>query len=104
MARQRIKSRAPKMRRGTCRLRGFESVLFALTRNGGSRPCRQARKSASSCAKRRAERPKGGKMIDALRAPYGALLLRGSMGGLFILHGLYLKTMEIGRASCRERV
>src|SRR5258708_1681041 len=61
-------------------------------------PCRQTRKSASSCAKRRAERPKGGKMIDALRAPYGALLLRVSMGVLFILHGLYLKAMVFGMA------
>src|SRR3989442_12994914 len=37
-------------------------------------------------------------MIDALRAPYGALLLRVSMGVLFILHGLYLKTMVFGMA------
>jgi putative oxidoreductase len=37
-------------------------------------------------------------MIDALRAPYGALLLRVSMGVLFILHGLYLKAMVFGMA------
>jgi len=30
-------------------------------------------------------------MIDHQRAPYGALLLRVSMGVLFILHGIYLK-------------
>src|SRR5688572_11405910 len=30
-------------------------------------------------------------MIDQQRAPYGALLLRVSMGVLFILHGIYLK-------------
>jgi putative oxidoreductase len=30
-------------------------------------------------------------MIDNNRAPYGALLLRVSMGVLFILHGVYLK-------------
>lgn len=30
-------------------------------------------------------------MIDNKLAPYGALLLRVSMGVLFILHGLYLK-------------
>src|SRR5881296_3750728 len=42
--------------------------------------------------------PKGEKMIDALRAPYGALLLRVSMGVLFILHGLYLKAMVFGMA------
>jgi len=37
-------------------------------------------------------------MIDSLRAPYGALLLRVSMGVLFILHGLYLKAMVFGMA------
>jgi len=37
-------------------------------------------------------------MIDAMRAPYGALLLRVSMGVLFILHGLYLKAMVFGMA------
>lgn len=30
-------------------------------------------------------------MIDGKTAPYGALLLRVSMGVLFLLHGLYLK-------------
>ncbi len=35
-------------------------------------------------------------MIDALRAPYAALLLRLSMGVLFILHGLYIKAMVFG--------
>jgi len=37
-------------------------------------------------------------MIDAERAPYGALLLRVSMGVLFILHGFYLKVMVFGMA------
>src|SRR5438046_3333928 len=37
-------------------------------------------------------------MIDSLRAPYGALLLRVSMGVLFILHGLYLKATVFGMA------
>ena len=37
-------------------------------------------------------------MIDARRAPYGALLLRVSMGVLFILHGLYIKAMVFGMA------
>lgn len=35
-------------------------------------------------------------MIDANKAPYGVLLLRVSMGVLFILHGLYLKFMVVG--------
>jgi len=30
-------------------------------------------------------------MIDGKTAPHGALLLRVSMGILFLLHGLYLK-------------
>ena len=37
-------------------------------------------------------------MIDAKLAPYGALLLRVSMGVLFILHGLYLKAFVFGMA------
>lgn len=37
-------------------------------------------------------------MIDVRTAPYGALLLRISMGVLFILHGLYLKAIVIGMA------
>jgi len=37
-------------------------------------------------------------MIDAKLAPYGALLLRVSMGALFILHGLYLKAFVFGMA------
>jgi putative oxidoreductase len=37
-------------------------------------------------------------MIGAGRAPYGALVLRVSMGVLFILHGLYLKAMVFGMA------
>jgi putative oxidoreductase len=37
-------------------------------------------------------------MIDAGKAPYGALLLRVSMGILFLLHGFYLKYMTIGMA------
>src|SRR5260370_28326523 len=36
--------------------------------------------------------------MDALRGAYGALLLRVSMGVLFILHGLYLKAMVFGMA------
>ena len=35
-------------------------------------------------------------MIDAKMAPYGALLLRVSMGILFILHGAYLKAFVFG--------
>jgi putative oxidoreductase len=35
-------------------------------------------------------------MIDAKLAPYAALLLRVSMGVLFILHGVYLKAMVFG--------
>jgi uncharacterized membrane protein YphA (DoxX/SURF4 family) len=37
-----------------------------------------------------------GRMIDAKTAPYGALLLRVSMGILFILHGVYLKALYSG--------
>jgi putative oxidoreductase len=37
-------------------------------------------------------------MIDTVRAPYAALLLRVSMGILFILHGVYLKAMVFGMA------
>ena len=37
-------------------------------------------------------------MIDDKWAPYGALLLRVSMGLLFILHGLYLKAFVFGMA------
>ena len=37
-------------------------------------------------------------MIDAKMAPYAALLLRVSMGVLFMLHGLYLKAMVFGMA------
>ena len=84
------------MVRPRIKLPEFEPVPFAFTRNGGLRPCRRALKSASSCAKRRDR--KGEKMIDAIRAPYGALLLRVSMGVLFILHGLYLKAMVFGMA------
>ena len=39
-----------------------------------------------------------GNMIDDKSAPYGALLLRVSMGVLFILHGLYLKALVFGMA------
>jgi len=35
-------------------------------------------------------------MIDSSKAPYGALLLRVSMGVLFLLHGFYLKFMIVG--------
>jgi putative oxidoreductase len=38
-------------------------------------------------------------MIDTKTAPYGALLLRLSMGVLFILHGVYLKAFVFGMAS-----
>jgi len=37
-------------------------------------------------------------MIDAKMAPYGLLLLRVSMGILFILHGVYLKVFVFGMA------
>jgi putative oxidoreductase len=37
-------------------------------------------------------------MVDEKLAPYGALLLRVSMGVLFLLHGLYLKVFAIGMA------
>jgi len=37
-------------------------------------------------------------MIDKKLAPYGALLLRVSMGVLFLLHGLYLKAFVYGMA------
>jgi len=37
-------------------------------------------------------------MIDPARAPYAALLLRVSMGVLFLLHSLYLKAMVYGMA------
>jgi putative oxidoreductase len=37
-------------------------------------------------------------MIDEKMAPYGALLLRVSIGLLFILHGLYLKAFVFGMA------
>lgn len=38
-------------------------------------------------------------MIDTKTAPYGALLLRVSMGILFILHGVYLKAFVFGMAN-----
>ena len=37
-------------------------------------------------------------MIDARTAPYGALLLRVSMGILFLMHGAYLKFYLFGMA------
>lgn len=37
-------------------------------------------------------------MIDGKSAPYGALLLRVSMGVLFLMHGLYLKAFVFGMA------
>ena len=37
-------------------------------------------------------------MIDGRLAPYAALLLRISMGILFILHGVYLKAVVFGMA------
>jgi putative oxidoreductase len=41
-------------------------------------------------------------MIDAKTAPYGALLLRVSMGILFILHGVYLKAFVFGMTGAGE--
>ena len=38
-------------------------------------------------------------MIDTKTAPYGALLLRVSIGILFILHGVYLKAFVFGMAN-----
>jgi putative oxidoreductase len=38
-------------------------------------------------------------MIDTKTAPYGALLLRVSVGILFILHGVYLKAFVFGMAN-----
>jgi hypothetical protein len=37
-------------------------------------------------------------MINNRLAPYGALLLRVSIGLLFLLHGLYLKAFVFGMA------
>ncbi len=37
-------------------------------------------------------------MIDQTNAPYSALLLRVSMGIMFLLHGFYLKVMIFGMA------
>jgi putative oxidoreductase len=37
-------------------------------------------------------------VIDAERAPYGAMLLRVSTGVLFLMHGLYLKVFVFGMA------
>ena len=37
-------------------------------------------------------------MIDVEKAPYGALLLRLSVGILFLLHGAYLKVFVFGMA------
>jgi|SRR5579859_1457169 len=41
-------------------------------------------------------------MIDTGKAPYGALLLRVSMGAMFILHGFYLKYMVFGLAGAEK--
>ncbi|OFZ72715.1 MAG: hypothetical protein A2W04_03645 [Betaproteobacteria bacterium RBG_16_64_9] len=41
-------------------------------------------------------------MIDLDKAPYAALLLRVSMGLLFILHGLYLKVFVFGMAGTEK--
>ena len=38
-------------------------------------------------------------MIDTKTAPYAALLLRVSMGILFILHGVYLEAFVFGMAN-----
>jgi len=37
-------------------------------------------------------------MIDVDKAPYGALLLRVSIGVLFLMHGVYLKAFVFGMA------
>jgi putative oxidoreductase len=41
-------------------------------------------------------------MIDVAKAPYGALLLRVSMGVLFLLHGVYLKAFVYGMAGTEK--
>ena len=41
-------------------------------------------------------------MIDTRLAPHGALLLRVSMGVLFILHGVYLKAVVFGMAGASK--
>jgi len=41
-------------------------------------------------------------MIDTKTAPYGALLLRVSMGVLFLLHGLYLKVFVFTMAGVSQ--
>ena len=41
-------------------------------------------------------------MIDVDKAPYGALLLRVSIGVLFLLHGAYLKAFVFGMAGTGE--
>ena len=41
-------------------------------------------------------------MIDTKTAPYGALLMRVSMGILFILHGVYLKAFVFGMANAAK--
>ena len=41
-------------------------------------------------------------MIDAARGSYAALLLRVSLGVLFLMHGLYLKVFVFGMAGASE--
>ena len=41
-------------------------------------------------------------MIDAARGSYAALLLRLSLGVLFLLHGLYLKVFVFGMAGASQ--
>ena len=43
-----------------------------------------------------------GTMIDAAKASYAALLLRLSLGVLFLMHGLYLKVFMFGMAGVSE--
>jgi putative oxidoreductase len=38
-------------------------------------------------------------VIDIAKAPYGALLLRVSLGVLFLMHGLYVKVFVFGMAN-----
>jgi putative oxidoreductase len=41
-------------------------------------------------------------MIDSTRASYAALLLRVSLGVLFLMHGLYLKVFVFGMAGAGQ--
>ena len=41
-------------------------------------------------------------MIDSTRGSYAALLLRVSLGVLFLMHGLYLKVFVFGMAGASQ--